>query len=114
MITNAVVVQIIALTLLATSLLGGIRIGVEYQALSHSAENLSIELARKTFDQNDVSVRDICLSAHLAKDQHLTRCEVTANEVKIHLSKPISWLGKTFLLGADSRVGFGFYSQNSP
>ncbi len=112
MITNSVMLAIISLTLLATCLLGVIRVASGYQSLQHEAESKAIGLAQIAFSRSDISSRNICENLDLSENQHLDRCEVGPDWVEIELSSPINALGATLRLSAKSRVGFGFYSQN--
>ena len=114
MITNSIVAWLLALSILTASLLSLIKVAVTFSELQHLAENSAIEAARSSFTRTDISVRDICQSLDLAPPVRLESCEISRNSVKIAISKPVYLLGKTFTLGADSHVGYGFYSQIDP
>ena len=114
MITNSVVIWILTLALGALAGLNGISVAVQHQELSHTAENLAIVSARIAMQQTEISARDICSSLPTAKGVTQVSCEVSRSEVKISLSKPVYLLGRRLTVTANSRVGFGFYSQNNP
>lgn len=114
MITNSAVIQIISLVFMANSFLGVIRLGIEYQSLNHQSENLAIQVARKALVHPDTSPREICQLVQVEENQQLESCEITDSEVKVGLSEQTSFLGRALEMGAFSRVGYGFYSQNDP
>jgi hypothetical protein len=113
-ITNSIVVWLLSLTIFTASLLSMIQVGVTYSELQHLAENSAIEAARSSFTRTDISARDICQSLELSPSVRLETCEISKNSVKIGISEPVYLLGKTLTLAADSRVGYGFYSQFDP
>jgi hypothetical protein len=106
------VIWICSLTLLTYFLLSGIKVVVEYQALQHLTESSAIQVSRSLLFQTDVSKRDICRSVELPVDANLVRCEISPKSVEIGISRTVQALGQTFEIRADSRIGYGFYSQN--
>ncbi len=112
MITNSVVVWLCAFALFTFSLISGISVVVQYQELQHSAENIAIQVARSQAINPDISIRDICITLAKPENSDLESCEISPKWVQIAISKKVSALGRTFKIRADSRVGYGFYSQN--
>jgi hypothetical protein len=114
MITNSIVVWIISLFLFATGLLAIIQVGVRYQGLQHQTENMAIEIARLAVNQDEASKSELCKSAKSIPPVRIRTCEILTDSVNLSAVEPISLLGYTYILQADSRVGYGFYSQIDP
>ena len=111
MITNSIVVWIISLFLFATGLLAIIQVGVQYQGLQHQTESMAIEIARLAVNQDEASKSELCKSAKPSPPVRIRTCEILTDLVNLSAVEPISLLGHTYILQADSRVGYGFYSQ---
>jgi hypothetical protein len=114
MITNSIVVWIISLFLFATGLLAIIQVGVRYQVLQHQTESMAIEIARMAVNQDQTSKSELCKSAKPSPLVRIRACEILTDSVYLSAVEPVSLLGYTYILQADSRVGYGFYSQNDP
>lgn len=114
MMTNSLVIWILSLTCMTYLLISGIKVVTDYQSLQHLAESTAIEVSRSVIFQTDVSKRDICRTLQLPVATRLDTCEISSNSVEIGLTEQVQVIGQTFEIGADSRIGYGFYSQNSP
>ena len=114
MITNSIVVWIISLFLFVTGLLALIQVGVQYQGLQHQTENMVIEIARKAVNQDETFKLELCKSAQPNPPVRVRACEILTDSVYLSAVEPVSLLGYTYILQADSRVGYGFYSQIDP
>lgn len=114
MITNSILVWLVLLLIFVSSLLMVVKIAVRHQQLQHHAESLAIEAARSKVMNFDISDRDICNSLRPDLSATISTCALDQKWVKIELSEPVSMFGRTLNLRVQARVGFGFYSQNSP
>jgi hypothetical protein len=87
-----------------------ISVGTQYLELEHQAESVAMSLAQSQFTISPKSCLDLQLSANV----EVSSCEIGASAVSIKLNQRARALGKTWQISAESRVGYGFYSQNSP
>jgi hypothetical protein len=114
MITNSIVIWIISLMLFATGLLAIIKVGVQYQGLQHQTESIAIEIARQAVNQDEPSKLELCKSVQARPPIRIQSCEILSNSVNLSAIEPVFLLGRTYILLAESRVGYGFYSQIDP
>jgi hypothetical protein len=103
-----------AKTVNGIAILSGGEVSVQYQGLQHQTENIAIEIARLAVNQDETSKLELCKSAQPNPPVRVRACEILTDSVYLSAVEPVSLLGYTYILQADSRVGYGFYSQIDP
>ena len=111
MITNSVMIAAVSLVLLVAGFLEVARIASLHQSMQHEVESKAIGLAQLAYSR-EISSKNLCVLLKLEPTHKLTSCTIGQKWVEIEVSQSVDVFGRSSIIRAKSRVGFGFYSQN--